>query len=234
LLLTLLFLRYKGIRLENRQLQNTSTDKAMYQGACQVNEPLQVLTNTDNEQHYIEQVKQGSQTAFHILYQQHHKRIYALCWRMLADKDSAEDVCQEVFVVLWQKIDQFHGKSKFSTWLHSVATNVILGHLRKHKHWLQRVFSIEQAEVNIAEPKTLLVDDSTLNLLDQHIVELPERARLVFVLFAVEGYRHEEIAQLLKMAVGSSKSHYHRARQLLKDSLTAVGYSSITQEFEHE
>jgi RNA polymerase sigma-70 factor (ECF subfamily) len=220
--------------LDNRKLQDKSIDIVRPKVACHGNQQFQVLANIDDEQRCIAQVKQGSQTAFHSLYQLHYKRIYALCWRMLADKDSAEDVCQEVFVVLWQKIAQFHGESKFSTWLHSVATNVILGHLRKHKNWLQRVFSIEQAEVNIAEPKAALVDDSTLSLLDQHIVELPERARLVFVLFAVEGYRHEEIAQLLKMAVGSSKSQYHRARQLLKESLTAVGYSSITQEFEHE
>nr|WP_231562075.1 RNA polymerase sigma factor [Colwellia psychrerythraea] len=183
---------------------------------------------------WIAQAKNGSQSAFYQLYEKHHKPIYALCWRMLADKDSAEDVCQEVFVVLWQKINNFRGESKFSTWLHSVATNVVLGHLRKHKNWLQRVFSIEEQAANVAEPSVGLTDDSTLTILDQHIARLPERARLVFVLFAVEGYRHEEIAKMLKMAVGSSKSQYHRARNLLKESLTANDFVSITEEFNHE
>ena len=140
----------------------------------------------------------------------------------LADKDSAEDVCQEVFVVLWQKINHFRGESKFSTWLHSVATNVVLSHLRKHKNWLQRVFSIEdqvKGQSNINEASVELVDHSPLDDLDRHIARLPERARLVFVLFAVEGYRHEEIASMLKMAVGSSKSQYHRARTLLREWL---------------
>jgi len=188
----------------------------------------------DGEEAWITQAKQGSQSAFYHLYEKHHRAIYALCWRMLADKDSAEDVCQEVFVVLWQKINNFRGESKFSTWLHSVATNVVLGHLRKHRNWLQRVFSIEEQGPSIAEPSIGLTDDSTLNMLDQHIARLPERARLVFVLFAVEGYRHEEISKMLKMAVGSSKSQYHRARNLLKESLSDVEFSSVEQGMSHE
>jgi RNA polymerase sigma-70 factor (ECF subfamily) len=101
-----------------------------------------------------------------------------------------------------------------------VATNVVLGHLRKHKNWLQRVFSIEEQGSNVTEVSVNLTDNSTLNALDKHIARLPERARLVFVLFAVEGYRHEEISKMLNMAVGSSKSQYHRAKNLLKESLT--------------
>lgn len=182
------------------------------------------LFATSQEQEWIVQAKQGSQTAFHQLYEMHHRQIYALCWRMLADKDSAEDVCQEVFVVLWQKINNFRGESKFSTWLHSVASNVVLGHLRKHKNWLQRIFSIEE-QANHSLPQEAAVpleDSSELEELDKHIAKLPERARLVFVLFAVEGYRHEEIARMLNMAVGSSKSQYHRAKGLLKESLCEV------------
>jgi RNA polymerase sigma-70 factor (ECF subfamily) len=109
-----------------------------------------------------------------------------------------------------------------------------LGHLRKHKNWLQRVFSIEDQGPSLVEPSVSLTDDSTLTVLDQHIARLPERARLVFVLFAVEGYRHEEIAKMLKMAVGSSKSQYHRARNLLKESLSDVEFSSVEQGVSHE
>lgn len=174
------------------------------------------------EQEWITQAKQGSQIAFHQLYQMHHRQVYALCWRMLADKDSAEDICQEVFVVLWQKINNFRGESKFSTWLHSVTSNVVLSHIRKQKNWFQRVFSIEeQANYTLpAEAAVPLDDSSELEELDKYIAQLPERARLVFVLFAIEGYRHEEIAKMLNMAVGSSKSQYHRAKSLLKQSLS--------------
>jgi len=192
----------------------------------------QKLFASSQEQEWIAQAKQGSQTAFYQLYQLHHRRIYALCWRMLADKDSAEDVCQEVFVVLWQKINNFREESKFSTWLHSVASNVVLGHLRKQKNWLQRVFSIEdQGENTQALERTVPLEDSSgLDDLDKHIAKLPERARLVFVLFAVEGYRHEEIANMLNMAVGSSKSQYHRAKSLLQKWLSEEVHAGETNE----
>jgi len=175
----------------------------------------QNIFTADPEQEWIMRVKQGDQQAFHCLYENYHRRIYALCWRMLADRESAEDVCQEVFVQLWQKIENFRGESKFSTWLHSVATNIVLGHLRKHKNWLQRVFSIESQTI-----QEVGIEMEELPELDKHIMRLPERARLVFVLFAVEGYRHEEIANMLGMAVGSSKAQYHRAKGLLQQWIT--------------
>jgi RNA polymerase sigma-70 factor (ECF subfamily) len=169
----------------------------------------------DLESQWITQAQQGNQQAFHHLYENYHRRIYALCWRMMADKDSAEDVCQEVFVQLWQKINNFRGESKFSTWLHSVATNIVLGHIRKNKTWIQRIFSIEEQVV-----EDIAVTMPEISTLDKNIQSLPERARLVFVLFAVEGYRHEEIARMLGMAVGSSKAQYHRAKGLLRQSLS--------------
>ena len=168
----------------------------------------------DVESQWIAQAQQGNQQAFHHLYENYHRRIYALCWRMMADKDSAEDVCQEVFVQLWQKINNFRGESKFSTWLHSVATNIVLGHIRKNKTWIQRIFSIEEQVV-----EDIAVEMPELSSLDKNIQSLPERARLVFILFAIEGYRHEEISKMLGMAVGSSKSQYHRAKGLLRESL---------------
>jgi RNA polymerase sigma-70 factor (ECF subfamily) len=189
--------------------------------------PARKLFTSSQEQEWITLAQKGSQAAFHRLYEVHHRKVYALCWRMLGDKDSAEDVCQEVFVVLWQKISNFRGESKFSTWLHSVASNVVLSHLRKQKNWLQRVFSIEEQGSNIThcEATVLLDDYAELDELDKHIAQLPERARLVFVLFAVEGYRHEEIANMLNMAVGSSKSQYHRAKSLLRTSLGEEAFS---------
>lgn len=188
----------KVIYIKNRTEQQSNTSSVL-----------------DEEQATISRAQQGDQKAFYQLYQKYHRKVYAICWRMLADKESAEDVCQEVFVQLWQKISNFRGESKFSTWLHSVTTNVVLGHLRKHKNWLQRIFSIE--DQTIQDIAVELEDSSELTALDKHIARLPERARLVFVLFAVEGYRHEEIAKMLGMAVGSSKAQYHRAKGLLRE-----------------
>ncbi|MGB1262074.1 MAG: RNA polymerase sigma factor [Cognaticolwellia sp.] len=174
----------------------------------------------DLESQWIAQAQQGDQQAFQQLYESHHRRIYALCWRMMADKDSAEDACQEVFVQLWQKISNFRGESKFSTWLHSVASNIVLGHIRKNKTWIQRIFSIEEKAIKAQAVEDAVEDMPDCSNLDKKIQQLPERARLVFVLFALEGYRHEEIANMLDMAVGTSKAQYHRAKSLLRESLS--------------
>ncbi|NOU53167.1 sigma-70 family RNA polymerase sigma factor [Pseudoalteromonas sp. JBTF-M23] len=172
---------------------------------------------SDKEQLPIDElilrVQQGDQSAFELLYRKHEKRVYGLCLRLLASPEYAEDVTQEVFVQLWNKIAQFQGQSQFSTWLHSVTSNIAISYLRKHKNWLQKVVSIEGCGMD--EQASNMCEG--LNGLDKLVVRLPERARLVFVLHAVEGYRHEEIANMLDMAVGSSKSQYHRARQLLQE-----------------
>jgi RNA polymerase sigma factor (sigma-70 family) len=178
-------------------------------------QPSVTSPERDEERATIRLAQQGDQQAFYQLYQKYYRKVYAICWRMLADKDNAEDICQEVFVQLWQKITNFRGESKFSTWLYSVTNNIVLGHLRKHKNWLQRIFSIE--EQTIQDIGVEMEDNTGLTTLDKHIARLPEGARLVFVLFAIEGYRHEEIAKMLNMAVGTSKAQYHRARGLLSE-----------------
>ncbi|NVK25801.1 MAG: RNA polymerase sigma factor [Gammaproteobacteria bacterium] len=171
----------------------------------------------------VAQLKRGQQSALKGIYDTHGKRIYALCFRLSGDKEIAEDICQEVFVQVWQKIHNFRGDSKFSTWLYSVASNVAISHLRKQKSWWRSWFG--SAEQNEAELENIEVNDEQTNHdlsrsgLDKHIANLPEQARMVFVLFAVEGWRHEEIGKKLNIAVGSSKAQYHRAKQLLQQAL---------------
>lgn len=166
-----------------------------------------------SEHALIERVKSGDQAAYATLYELHVKRVYSLCLRLLADKEHAEDATQEVFVQLWHKIANFDGRSQFSTWLHSVTSNIAISYIRKHKSWFQKVVSFEQSRMD----EQSAADCGGFNGLDKLVLRLPERARMVFVLHAIEGYRHEEIASMLDMAVGSSKSQFHRARQLLKE-----------------
>jgi RNA polymerase sigma-70 factor (ECF subfamily) len=125
----------------------------------------------------------------------------------------AEDAAQEVFIQLWRKIGNFKGDSKFSTWLHTVTSNITISYLRKQKGWLQKMFNIEDSVIMSAQAEGSAGDVD----LESYIVRLPERARIVFVLHAIEGYRHEEIASMTNMAVGSSKAQFHRAKQLLKE-----------------
>ncbi|MDF2180310.1 RNA polymerase sigma factor [Aliiglaciecola sp. CAU 1673] len=161
----------------------------------------------------VESAKRGDRQAYQQLYQQHVGKVYSLCLRLTGDRALAEDATQEVFLQLWRKLDNYRGDSKFSTWLHSVTSHVCISYLRKQKGWIKRMFNIEDTEAmyEVAEASTSEVD------LDAYIRRLPERARVVFVLHAVEGYRHEDIADMTGMAVGSSKAQFHRAKHLLQE-----------------
>ncbi len=160
----------------------------------------------------IDAAKLGDKAAFKQLYELHVGRVYGLCFRLCADKSLAEDATQEVFVQVWQKLANFDGNSQFSTWLHSVTSNVTISYLRKQRGWWQKMFSIEQTSVMEKAAEGLIADTN----LEQYIYQLPERARWVFVLHAIEGYRHEEIAAMLNMAVGTSKAQFHRAKGLIQ------------------
>ena len=184
-------------------------------------EQFQGRTNkAENDDVIVAQLKRGEQSALRKLYDLYGNRVYALCLRLSGDREIAEDITQEVFVQIWQKVHNFRGDSKFSTWLYSVASNVAISHMRKQKKWWRSWFGTDQQ--NETALSNLEVNDEQSNHdlsrsgLDKHIAKLPEQARIVFVLFAVEGWRHEEISQELQIAVGSSKSQYHRAKQLLQ------------------
>lgn len=169
----------------------------------------------DIEQQLIERAKERDRQAFHQLYERYVKRVYAICWRLLADKNAAEEVTQDVFMSVWQQLPQFDGRSLFSTWLHAIATKQAVSHFRARRRWFERFLPFDLAANDHREYQ----DDYQEHGVEAAIQKLPTQARMVFVLFAIEGYRHEEIADLLNIAVGSSKAQYHRARTLLKQWL---------------
>ncbi|WP_214000878.1 RNA polymerase sigma factor [Arsukibacterium sp.] len=162
----------------------------------------------------IAAAQQGDKQAFYLIYQQFIGRVYAICWRLLANKQQAEDASQEVFIKLWQQLPAFRGDSSFATWLHSVATRTAIDCWRQQKN-LRLTDSSDQ--LDMPEPTIHCTGDTAT--LEQAILRLPAQARAVFVLFALEGYQHQEIASLLGIAEGSSKAQYHRARQLLREWL---------------
>lgn len=172
-----------------------------------------ILIDELSEKELIERVKLQDKTAFKQLYDMHMPRVYALCLRLCADRSQAEDATQEVFIQLWRKIDNFKGDSKFSTWLHSVTSNITVSYIRKQRGWWQRMLNIEDSNINDKEAEANFTDTDFEKL----VYRLPERARMVFVLHAIEGYRHEQVADMLDMAIGTSKAQFHRARQLIEE-----------------
>lgn len=159
--------------------------------------------------------QKGDKQAFYYLYQQYVGRVYAICWRLLANKQKAEDASQEIFIKVWQQLARFRGDSSFGTWLHSIATRTAIDIWRQEKYLRLTDSSDEQPE--LAEQTVECA--STEAPLEQAIQRLPAQARAVFVLFALEGYQHQEIASLLGIAEGTSKAQYFRARQLLQEWL---------------
>jgi len=167
----------------------------------------------------LREARQGDRRAFEQLYRLHCDRIYALCWRLCGgDAALAEDLLQEAFVRAWQKLDLFEGRSAFGTWLHRLAANVALSDRRTRLKRVGRETAMSEAVERTARG----AKDVTAGLerdLEQAVAGLPERARTVLVLYDIEGYRHNEIAELTGMAVGSSKAQLHRARKLVRAAL---------------
>ena len=172
-----------------------------------------------SEQRWVEAAQAGDRTAFEKLYRTHCDRIYALCWRMCGcDAGLAEDMVQEAFVRAWNKLGLFRGDSKFGTWLHRLAVNVVLSDRRI------RVKRLKRETEMVDEVERTLVGDKDVSAglrkdLEAAIGGLPERARTVLVLYDIEGYQHSEIAEMTGMAVGSSKAQLHRARKLVREML---------------
>jgi len=169
----------------------------------------------------IQLAQGGDRQAFYLLYRENIGRVYAICWRLLGDRQKAEDACQEIFIKVWQKLPGFEGDSSFATWLHSIATRTVIDLWRKDK----RLKFVDADEVTEAVDRHALdvemqAGDAEVQDLEQAIQRLPPQAKAVFILFALEGYQHMEIADMLGIAEGSSKAQYHRARQLLRSFLS--------------
>lgn len=159
----------------------------------------------------------GDVAAFEELYRLNVGRVYALCLRMSGNPALAEELVQETFVRAWQKLGTFRGSSAFSTWLHRVTVNVVLGHQRSSDRREARVSGT--VEEFIPDHKARGSHPGQAIDLERAISGLPEGARTVFILHDVEGCLHREIARLTGIAVGTSKAQLHRARKLLRKAL---------------
>jgi RNA polymerase sigma-70 factor (ECF subfamily) len=141
---------------------------------------------------------------------------------MLGNPTEAEDLTQEAFLQLFRKIATFRGESAFSTWLHRLSVNVVLMHLRKKG--LNQI-SLDETENSQGEPIKRDYGDDDRRLvgsidrigLNRAIAELPPGYRTVFILHDVEGYEHNEIAEIMNCSIGNSKSQLHKARLKLRE-----------------
>lgn len=178
-----------------------------------MSEAIGLEPGSEQEENLVRLARDNDYRAYEQLYKLHVGRIFALCFRLCHDRDMAEDLTQEAFVLAWRKLDSFRGDSAFGSWLYRIASNTTLSYLRK-----QTPFKNSLDIESIEDPSR---EDGTVEkmALEQAMALLPDGARAVFVLFSVEGYTHEEISKSLGIATGSSKAQLHRARQLLKAAI---------------
>jgi len=160
----------------------------------------------------------GDRQAFERLYRTHANRVFSLCTRMSGSRVRGEELTQDVFVRTWEKLPQFRGESAFSTWLHRLAVNVVLNSRKSEGKQASRTDQSEVDDERWDEAARAPLHIERMDLTEA-ISKLPAGARKVFVLHDVEGYKHEEIAEMMGITSGGSKAQLHRARLLLREAL---------------
>jgi RNA polymerase sigma-70 factor (ECF subfamily) len=180
----------------------------------EVGDELERAREAADERRLVAAAVGGSSAAFEALYRRHAARVYGLCLRMTGHVATAEDCTQDTFVQAWRNLARFETRSAFGTWLHRIAVNAVLQHARRRQESLGAEDSAER-EVADVLPDSSAADPGRARDLEAAIASLPAGARHVLVLVGVQGYSHEEAAQLLGIAVGTCKAQLHRARALL-------------------
>ena len=152
--------------------------------------------------------------AFESLYRTHAKRIYSLAYRFAGNASEAEDLLQDIFLLAYRKRDGFRHEAALSTWLHRLAVNRCLDHVRSRA--ARQDAQTEPLSADHPPPDRTASSPITHLDLERAIAQLPDGCRVAFVLHDVEGYEHREVAKRLGIATGTSKSQVHKARLRLR------------------
>ncbi len=178
----------------------------------------------------LRQAQSGNETAFGALMKLHYERIFRLVYAIVRNEADARDICQEIWIKVWRELPKFRGDSKFSTWLHPIATRRAIDHLRKRRRWFDRFlpFGLEDSDaVQVPEPAT--TDDAGKQAegaerraaLQAALASLPPKLRTVLALREVEGLSYDEIAKTVAIPAGTVMSRLYHARRLLAQKLGA-------------
>lgn len=174
------------------------------------------MSQLNSEQRLIRRCLNGEMAAYRQLYEQHKEVLYNLALRLHGNVQDAEDSLQEAFVKIYRSLPKFEGKSKLSTWLYKIVVNTCLTNLKRRKLPTESYEKVQELATTLSNKS----EDHTLNIiLEQEIARLPEGYRAVFILYEVEGFPHQEIAEILGITVGTSKSQLHRAKRILRKRL---------------
>ncbi len=184
--------------------------------------PLQPADEND----LLQRARQGDEAAFGRLMQAYHGYVFRLVWAIVRHDHDAADICQEVWLTVWQKLPTFAGTGKFSTWLHPIATRRALDHLRKRRRWFDRFLpfatSPEGPPVEPAadgDPRDDVAGSELRDRLDGALAALPPLHRTVLALREIQGLSYQEIARTVRIPAGTVMSRLYHARRLLAQKL---------------
>lgn len=162
----------------------------------------------------IQNCKKNDPKAQEQLYKLFCNSLFSICLKYSNSRENAEDILQDAFITIFDKINQFKNKGSFEGWLKRVTINTALQKFRKQKVFaLVDEEKIEEVVVEVDE------NDVSLHFLLQIIQQLPDQYRLVFSLYVLDGFSHAEIAEMLNISIGTSKSNLARARKILKEKI---------------
>jgi len=173
----------------------------------------------------IARAQNGEEKAFEALFHQYKKRVYSLCLHVMGNTAEAEELTQDAFLQVFRKIHTFRGQSAFSTWLHRVSLNIVLMRKRKKRILATpiednfRDEEFDEPQMEYGAPDLALTGSIDRVHLARAVAQLSPGYRRAFVLHDVQGYQHNEIAEMLGVSIGNSKSQLHKARVTLRKLL---------------
>jgi RNA polymerase sigma-70 factor (ECF subfamily) len=179
-----------------------------------------------NEQQILEGCLKNDRRAQKALYDKYSSKFLGMCLRYAKDRQEAEDTLQEGFLKIYGRISQFSGLGSFEGWMKRIIINTAITNYRQNlKHYYQsQIDDIYETDIE----ESTLDSDYTLEELLKTIQQLPPGYRMIFNMFAIEGFQHKEIAEMLDIDVTTSKSQYSRARRLLQTKLLELNKERIS------
>ena len=172
-------------------------------------------------------VSHGATACLGDLYERYNQMVFGLCLRMTGDMSEAEDLTQDVFIQLLQKVGTYRGESRFSTWLYRLTVNQVLMHFRNRIRRREVPCLLDELSATRIVRHSFSHQVMDRITIDTALEKLPFGSRSVFVKFDVEGYNHQEIAELFGFSTGNSKSQLHKARRKLRKLLAAYRRQSL-------
>lgn len=175
------------------------------------------LDYSSTHRNIVEKCKRGDRRAQFELYKLYSKAMYNICMRMVKDNLEAEDILQSSFIDIFAKLHTFKYQSSIGAWIKRIVINNCINHLKKRRIFVE---SLEDHAYKVLEPADPIDQNDdypwTVNMVKEAMGQLPDGYRVVFNLYAFEGYDHREIAQILDISEATSKSQYSRAKKKLK------------------